>query len=103
GSRPIVAISNPPTPAISPLISDSPEILAIMLSPKVARAKDSEALNFNAQLARTGERNINTIMLSVPPLKKRTWRHLTPARLFPASLTHNRQWRWQRRQVYREF
>lgn len=83
GSRPIVAISNPPTPAISPLISDSPEILAIMLSPKVARAKDSEALNFSAQLASTGERNISTIMLSVPPLKEENVAALNASPAFP--------------------
>lgn len=45
--------------------------------------KDSEALNFSAQLASTGERNISTIMLSVPPLKEENVAALNASPAFP--------------------
>ena len=38
-----------------------------MLIPKIAKAKNSGLLNFNANLANTGEMSINVIALKMPP------------------------------------
>ena len=68
GSMPMQEISSPTKPISRPLIWDFPPTLAIIVSPKRARAKYSAGPNFSAKLAMGGAANSRTAQLNRPPM-----------------------------------
>jgi hypothetical protein len=69
GSDPTVAIMSPITPLMRPLTSEPSERDAISDSAKNARAKYSKDPKLSANFARSGDRKLNRIALTIVPTK----------------------------------